>query len=152
MFGEHQIGDTKTRTWIIAHHGYQRPWKEGWQSGSCFGARWRPYEVASDALPPAIESIKAFVTSQKKRYKEFTTNPPAELPYNKGWSHKPDWIKLPRPADFSFEQNEEHSHRSGSYESEHKGTTYTIRKSIEQSERDLTRLQKRLADWKPPQK
>ena len=25
----------------IAHHGYRRP-RHGWQTTSCFGARWRP--------------------------------------------------------------------------------------------------------------
>ncbi len=44
---------------LIAHHGFTRPRDGGWQTGSCPGARFRPYEVASDALPPAIEAAKA---------------------------------------------------------------------------------------------
>jgi hypothetical protein len=39
---------------LIAHHGYRRP-HEGWQTRSCLGARRRPYEVACDAIAPAIQ-------------------------------------------------------------------------------------------------
>jgi hypothetical protein len=33
----------------IAHHGYQRP-GHGWQTASCPGAKYRPYEVACERL------------------------------------------------------------------------------------------------------
>ena len=41
------------RTGLIAHHGYLRP-GQGWQTSSCPGARYRPYEVASDRLATVI--------------------------------------------------------------------------------------------------
>lgn len=142
----------KATTGVIAHHGYQRPWKEGWQSGSCFGARWRPYEVASDALPPAIARIKAFIVSQKNHYKTFTTTPPEKLTIFSHSRTRPN-KEVNRPEGFTFEENEsEHKRRPyESYEYEHHSVAYGIRKSIENAKEDLTRLEKRLADWKPQQ-
>ncbi len=134
---------------MIAHHGYQRP-GDGYQTPSCLGAKWRPYEVACDALPPAIAHVKAYIASQKKYYKEFTTNPPAELSFNKGRYWKPEWVKLPKPEGFDFAKNEEGGyHHHGTYESEHKGTSYQIRKNIEHAEDTRNKLEKLLADWKP---
>lgn len=150
VFLKHEVDGTIGRHWVIAHHGYQRPHGEGWQSPSCFGAKFRPYEVACDALPIAIENITAYIEGQKKRYKDFTTNPPAELSRNAGSMWRPNWVKLPRPEGFDFKTNEADDHyRHGTYEQEHKGTCKIIRRNIEDAQRNLTRFKKRLADWKP---
>ncbi len=41
---------------LIAHHGYQRP-QHGWQTASCYGARYRPFEVSSARLQEYLASI-----------------------------------------------------------------------------------------------
>lgn len=41
---------------LIAHHGYQRP-GEGYQTGSCAGARRNPFEVSRDYLGKFIATI-----------------------------------------------------------------------------------------------
>jgi len=45
-------------TGLIAHHGYQRPHLQGWQTQSCFGARKRPYEYQREALGEYIEMVE----------------------------------------------------------------------------------------------
>lgn len=49
----------------IAHHGYERP-GHGWQTSSCSGAMHQPYEVACDALPPAIRSAERYLEQTKR--------------------------------------------------------------------------------------
>jgi len=51
----------KTVRGAIALHGYRRP-GQGWQTSSCPGARWQPYEVACDALRPAIITTQGGLT------------------------------------------------------------------------------------------
>jgi hypothetical protein len=51
---------------LIAHHGYQRP-SDGWQTPSCFGARYLPYEKSRDRIPEAIEILKGQIESNKLR-------------------------------------------------------------------------------------
>jgi hypothetical protein len=43
---------------LIAHHGYERP-GQGWQTSSCMGARYLPFQISRDRLGEMIEeSIK----------------------------------------------------------------------------------------------
>jgi hypothetical protein len=67
---------------LIAHHGYQRP-GHGWQTNSCFGARYRPYEVACDALPPAIVGLGAYIARQQTTLASLLESPPATLAYER---------------------------------------------------------------------
>lgn len=46
-------------TGVMAHHGYQRP-GGGWQTASCSGARFVPFEVSRAQLGSLIESLKAW--------------------------------------------------------------------------------------------
>ena len=136
----------KASTGTIALHGYTRPWKQGWQSGSCFGAKFRPYEVACDALPPAIERVRAFIERQKAHLTDFTNNPPEKLiKYDR--YHKAE--ELVRPEGYVYNPRHGGFSYTERYQLQHPNVIYEIKKSIEQAERDLPRLEKRLADWKP---
>jgi hypothetical protein len=44
-------------TGTIAHHGYQRP-GSGWQTASCMGAKYLPFEVDRERLGDLIEALK----------------------------------------------------------------------------------------------
>ena len=62
----------------VALHGYRRP-GQGWQTASCEGARWRPYETAREAILPAIDRLVGWVQSAHDRLVGLQTNPPAVL-------------------------------------------------------------------------
>lgn len=53
----------------IAHHGYQRP-GDGWQTASCMGAKYAPFEVSRDRLGDMIALIRRDLDGAKKRLQE----------------------------------------------------------------------------------
>jgi len=67
-------------TGVIAHHGYKRP-GDGWQTSSCFGARYRPYEIACDALPDAIKAATLYRDGKVAHLNRLINEPPAEMKY-----------------------------------------------------------------------
>jgi hypothetical protein len=142
--------EIKAKKGIIAHHGYQRP-GQGWQTSSCFGARWRPYEVACDALPPAIESCERFIAMQEVALAALITSPPATMSYNK--NARKSWlpsgnVDVPKPENFDH-SNPDYSPNSywHLYNSQKEGHESHIKMASYQ----LADLKKRLADWKAPQ-
>lgn len=134
----------KAKSGLIAHHGYQRP-GQGWQTSSCFGARWRPYEVACDALPPAIKSCQQFLTAQEMALAKLIAEPPATLSYNKNRYGKPEYVDVPKPADFDPRPD----YRRHSYVSLYLMQKFDYERNIRMSTSDLSELEKRLANWKP---
>lgn len=44
---------------LMAHHGYTRP-GTGWQTASCYGARYVPFEVSRDRLGVLIDDLRAY--------------------------------------------------------------------------------------------
>jgi hypothetical protein len=44
---------------LMAHHGYTRP-GVGWQTASCYGARYVPFEVSRDRLATLIDDLRAY--------------------------------------------------------------------------------------------
>lgn len=65
----------KANTGLIAHHGYQRPQYQGWQTASCDGARQLPYEVSRDYIPVVIERYKLHEKNQDDMADEMLRNP-----------------------------------------------------------------------------
>jgi len=51
-------------TGLVAHHGYQRP-ELGWQTGSCMGARFLPFEASRERLGDLIDMIKRELVSYR---------------------------------------------------------------------------------------
>lgn len=54
----------EANTGKIALHGYTR--KRGWQTASCGGAKYLPYEKSWLALPGVIASIESFIEAQQE--------------------------------------------------------------------------------------
>lgn len=88
----------KANTGLIAHHGYKRP-GQGWQTASCMGAKYRPYEIACDALPRAIASCAAYI---EKVERTIEAGPPAKLTYEQrgGTYGRTTIVEVLRPEGF----------------------------------------------------
>jgi hypothetical protein len=139
-------------TGLIAHHGYQRPDRgSGWQTASCFGARYRPYEVACDALPPAIKSLAAYIEGQEAALAKWFAQPPAGIE----WRPDSDYDRrfpctVLRPMAFDPAKDPA-AYRERSYESLYFGRKHRIEQNIKYGKSDHARLVKRLAAWKAPE-
>jgi hypothetical protein len=137
---------------LIAHHGYRRP-GQGWQTASCFGARWRPYEVASDALPRAIERAMAYRNNTVVTLTMLRAKPPAEFDVSRrdAWGRAVKECKAPRPEGFDG-----YGKRPGSYSLHERyeqafwNAVSTLEQNIKGAESDIEFMQKRLAAWVPP--
>lgn len=88
----------KANTGVIAHHGYQRP-GYGWQTASCFGAQYKPYEESRDAILICIESYKVSAEQQTNYAADLMANPPAQITQYARSSYDTDQT-FDRPADF----------------------------------------------------
>ena len=138
------------KTGKIAHHGYKRP-DSGWQTSSCKGARYLPYEQSSDRIPEVIAYIESYLAQMSAALKDFMTNPPEILIYEKyrgAWS-KREPIEVARPADFD-PNNSHYSGISGSYSvlfHDRKRRTETDMKNARES---IAYLKDRLAKWTAP--
>lgn len=143
----------QAKTGKIAHHGYKRP-GQGWQTASCFGARYRPYEVASDALPLVIEHIKTWIASTTGALANLEAEPPESFTVHPKilWQGQPNRepYTVTRPAGFVVEAEEPHeAGMPRTYEAAFYSQRREFRNNIETAKRELPFLQKRLADWKP---
>lgn len=144
--------EIKANTGVIAHHGYQRPDRgSGWQTASCWGARKLPYEVSCDQIQPCIDHIVAYIEMQTKRRKDMLKNPPEKM--TRVNMYRPS-VDYPRPENFDPKQCLEQGSFGGSqmYEYEFRSLYNLIEREIKNSNYDIKRLTKRLADWVPPTK
>jgi hypothetical protein len=134
----------------IAHHGYKRPGR-GWQTASCFGARYQPYEVACDAIPHAIEAIDRFVVRTQSRIE----NPPLEIvEYGHGYRSREIRYRLQRPEDFDTSAPSPGCYSPGGRDHYHcnfQGQVKSLRRDIESANDERLFLVQRLRDWKPAQ-
>lgn len=141
----------KAKNGLIAHHGYRRP-GDGYQTSSCLGARFQPYEVTCDRIPDVIKIYESSLEAQRISLSKFLAEPPATLtkPVFIGYSqvetyNKPegfDPVKNATAVCFSY-----HSQR---YESEYAARVRSMRNNIKYMKEDIQFLQKRLTDWKAP--
>ncbi len=138
----------KANTGVIAHHGYKRP-GNGWQSSSCAGARYKPYEESCDRIPPVIQQIEDFIVGRQTWLVEFENNPPATLTYQQytGFGqYKP--VEVPKPDDFHPVMA---SGRSipHTYSDLFFGKRADVQRQIDSAITDQGVLKQRLANWKP---
>lgn len=139
----------KSKNGKIALHGYKRPGQD-WQTASCFGARYRPYEVACDALPVAIDATTRYRDDQAKALRDMLANPPATLSYQpmKFGYPNDDAIELVRPDNYDV--NDRGSYCSHSYDGEFKSLRNERQSNVKGAAEFIRDMQKRLADWKAP--
>lgn len=142
----------KANTGTVAHHGYTRPHGEGWQSSSCFGAKWRPYEVACDALPPAIKSAELYKIGQETALARWLAEPPETITYQREDAYGPrgplHTFKRPDGFDPSTART---SYMMITYEWQYQDRQRAYERRIKQVTADIAALKKRLAEWKAPQ-
>lgn len=134
----------------IAHHGYQRPWQQGWQSASCFGARWRSYEVACDALPPAIAATEKALEHAKVRQAEFLASPPEVLVYVRHDAYGKERVRKELARPEGFKNDTPDNHMGGTYPNEYSNRRSNNRRTVEGLTEDLAGLRARLAAWVAP--
>lgn len=138
----------KAKSGLIAHHGYKRPNRgSGWQTASCIGARFPPYEVSCNRLPSAITHIKAHISNTETELTELLTNPPEKFTIRKGYYAR-ETTDVFRPDNF-IPDNPSWSYAPYSYESHFRGIVKEHRDMIKFSKIDLQYMEKRLADWVP---
>ena len=137
---------------LIAHHGYKRP-GQGWQTASCFGARYRPYEVACDAIPLAITGIRQWRDAQQSMFDKLMTEPPPGLEWDAGrpyWGQSKPAMAI-RPAGFDPQTAKAVCYSP--CEGIPYGNLFLARKrelefNIKSAVQDIARLQKRFDEWR----
>lgn len=136
----------KANTGIIAHHGYQRPQYQGWQTASCDGARQLPYEVSRDYIPVVIDRYKMAATNQEALADEMLRTPPATITKVSMYSN--DSQEFEKPADFdAYETVNAGSHRPG-YASEFSRKYRAHRSNVKEINAAIEFLQQRYESWR----
>lgn len=139
--------DIKANTGTIAHHGYQRP-GNGWQTSSCLGAKYLPYEESRDRIPAVLDTYKAILKTTKSYLKNFLTNPPKELTRVARYGFQENEA-YPRPEDFQVEAclNMGSWGYGQGYEMEFSSTVKQTKRDIESIKYEITFLQERYDNW-----
>jgi hypothetical protein len=131
----------KAKHGLIAHHGYRRP-GGGWQTASCFGAKYRPYELACDALEKCIPWSEAQLAGAETSLAEFVADPPAKLIWRPRVGNP---IETVRPD--GFEADGFHVCIPNSYASLFQTERSRRKQEIKDRKAELEYLRQRLANW-----
>ncbi len=137
----------KATTGLIAHHGYRRPYQTGWQTASCEGARYVPYEVSCDRLREVVEMVKQFIASLLERLANFLTVPPQTitvLERRSCWDSG-NTVIYEKPEDFSEESYRRMTPRT--YENAYNNQKYDYERAIRAAKVDLSIMERRLLAW-----
>jgi hypothetical protein len=137
----------KAKKGFIAHHGYKRPYQEGWQTASCPGAQYEPYEVSSTRLQEFIGEMTRYLTTQQKEQADFLANPPEEITKfeDRGAWNKGELKTYKKPESFNPEGFA--SYRPRTYENAYADRRYEYKKTIKAVTAELTFMQARLEKW-----
>lgn len=137
----------KANTGIIAHHGYQRPQYQGWQTASCDGARQLPYEVSRGYIPVVIERYKMASANQEAMADEMLRTPPATITKFAMYSYGQDET-FDKPADFdAYKAVESYTGMPG-YANEFSKKYKAHRKNVKEIEQAIEFLQQRYESWR----
>jgi len=133
--------EIKANTGVIAHHGYERP-GDGWQTSSCLGARYKPYEESRDRIPFVIERFKEWRESRLHQRDEMLQNPPEKLFRFRGYTK----IERDRPEGFS--PGEQHpSSNLNTYEGMFHNLLKNLVAEAAALDRNIEHLEKRHEEW-----
>lgn len=138
----------KAKSGFIAHHGYTRP-GYGWQTASCFGAQYKPYEVSRDAIKLCISSYETAVEVREQRIKDLTTNPPATLTRIARSSYDQDET-YEKPADFNAAgvlDGSVYVYYSDKYAAEYRRQVRDTKRDIEEIKAAIKFLEQRYDAW-----
>ena len=140
----------KAKNGLIAHHGYKRPDRgSGWQTASCPGARYLPYEISCDCLPPTIEYIKRHIERVEAKLIDLIDNPPKTLLIQVGGYYRKTEKVVTLPETFD-PKNPPCCVGMYSYEGKHSDIRRNYEKDIKYSKQDLQYMEDRLKNWIPP--
>lgn len=92
----------KAKNGLIAHHGYKRP-KWGFQTDSCLGARYAPYEESRERLVEVMEMFVAYIKEEEANFKTFQENPPETITVRvrtSSWDKEGPEVVYTRPEGF----------------------------------------------------
>jgi len=135
---------------LIAHHGYKRPQRgSGWQTSSCLGARYEPYEKSNKRIGEVIPILTNYVRNNEAKLKELEENPPAILTVTKrqyGLYRKPEYIDVPRPENFTKDTPRDYTPYS--YASAYHNERHDLQQNIKYTKEDIANLQKRYDNWR----
>lgn len=142
----------KAATGIIAHHGYRRPYQARWQTFSCEGARYAPYEVSCDRLREVIEMVRTFIVSQEEGLVTLLKNPPQVIQVQEhfgsyGNSRSAEYTM---PEGFSSEIRNYRETMPRTYENAYDDKKRGYEQQIRAAKPDLSRMEKRLNEWVAP--
>ena len=84
----------------ICHHGYQRT-GQGWQTASCLGALYLPYEKSCERLKEVIESTRILFTQEQKYLNDFLKSPPETINELRGLLNARTIIVHEKPDGFT---------------------------------------------------
>lgn len=135
----------QAKTGVIAHHGYSRP-GDGWQTASCFGARYRPYEVACDALDSAVAAAQTYIAQRERAIADWTVAPPDTV--TRLVAGRPAQV-VQRPEGFVPGAVRGSYTPWQRYEQVYEMTVSKWRRDVAATHETITYLQDRKAKWKP---
>jgi len=138
----------KAKSGIIAHHGYKRPY-DGWQTASCPGARYAPYEVSCDRLREIVEEVRNFIASQEKALANFLATPPQTITVLEHRSAWGDGEKVTYEKPEPFKQESYRRSIPRTYENAYSNRKYNYEQTIRAAKTDLSIMERRLNEWKP---
>lgn len=146
--------EIRAKSGLIAHHGYQRP-GEGWQTSSCFGARYRPIEVSNEAMKHYRDILKDnWIPNKEKTLANNLASPPETLMVRKekfGYATS-EMITLVRPEGFDPNNKPICFSMSQKYEMKYFRMIDGFRRDLVQMNAELERIEKRIKNWKPTTK
>lgn len=147
--------EIKAKTGTIAHHGYQRP-GFGWQTESCMGAKYLPYEESRDRIPAVLDAYKEIYKRIEAEHQDYLKNPPATIthryisPYT--GRHEEQYDKVyERPEGFTAEESlkiEKPSFYDQPYEKEFNFQVWQMERNVRDIKETRDWLQKRYDEWK----
>lgn len=139
----------KASNGFIAHHGYKRP-EWGWQTPSCEGAKYPPYEISCDRLREVIEQVASYLAKQETEQNEFLNHAPDILiSYEKNRkTGKQEQREYQKPAN--FDPANYYGSISNTYGCAYTERKYHYKSIIKAVAHDLAIMRERLENWKPP--
>jgi hypothetical protein len=139
--------EIKASSGLTAHHGYKRPY-EGWQTASCEGARYVPYEVGCERLREVASQLFDFIVRTEKTLAEFLANPPETLTVTSrrgAWS-KEETRTYTKPDDFGMNNSYKRS-IPRTYECVYEDRRDVYENTIKWAKIDYQTMQRRLEEW-----
>ncbi len=142
----------------IAHHGYKRP-GEGWQTPSCMGARFLPYEQSRERIPVVVDMAKSALVSQESGLATLLALP-AEFRILLDYSGrplvepkvvaKPEYFTCVTQLDEATSYGWHMKYRIGTYEQILSERISRAAKGIRDTKETITYLERRYDAWVPP--